>query len=179
MSCTPTVPGNGVSIADSVDPGNERPKVIRDRQKFIDFRNAASRSGCFIEPWSGGRMAELFDAAFFLKIPLFVGLQRLPSDWSMHRHPREIAAISVLDSRIEAVSWAAYRYPKNSEIGCSKEHGLHIVQSTICNDVFEPLYRSERINLRLPHRHARTHLQAIQDRHAVGLCQYKVLGARF
>jgi hypothetical protein len=27
--------------------------------------------------------------------------------------------------------------------------------------------------------HARTHLQAVQDRHAVGLCQYKVLGARF
>ena len=38
---------------------------------------------------------------------------------------------------------------------------------------------SERTNLRLPHRNARTHLQAIQDRHAVGLCQYKVLGARF
>ena len=54
-------------LADSVDPGNERPKVIRDRQKFIVFRNAASRSCCFIEPWSGGRMAELFDAAFFPK----------------------------------------------------------------------------------------------------------------
>ena len=56
---------------------------------------------------------------------------------------------------------------------------LHIVQSTICHDIFEPLYRSERINLRLPRRHARTHLQAVQDRHAVGLCQYKVMDARF
>ena len=56
---------------------------------------------------------------------------------------------------------------------------LHIVQSTICHDIFEPLYRSERIKLRLPRRHARTHLQAVQDRHAIGLCQYKVMDSRF
>ena len=50
------------------------------------------------------------------KIPLFVGLPRYFPIGPMHRHPREITAISVFDSRVEAVSMGRLPVPEKSQI---------------------------------------------------------------
>ena len=104
-------------------PGNDRPKVIRYRQKSIIFGTPLRAPVGVIEPRSGGPTSEeqklfpradFFDAAFFPKNPVIRRSAATPFRLvRCNRHPREITAISVLDSRVEAVSWAAYRYPKN------------------------------------------------------------------
>jgi hypothetical protein len=87
--------------------GNDRPKVIRYRQKSIIFWNAASRSRLASSNYDRVELraknkscsGRVFYAAFFPKNPVIRAVCRdtFPIG-PMYRHLREITAVSALDS---------------------------------------------------------------------------------
>jgi hypothetical protein len=90
--------------------GNDRPKVIRYRQKSIVFRKR--RLALRLASSNHGRVGVTAKSkkgrVFLMPLSEKSRYSSVCSDsfpiGPMHRHPREITAISALDSRVEAVS---------------------------------------------------------------------------